>query len=110
MEILTAEQEEQMAEYTANAKNGLLQLIRDANTPAKLKEDAAAKLIHYIRFLDEDDMEWAALRFGLVDGHPWNHAELAAEMNVPLEVVAETEKRILETMSERKKGFLWPTP
>lgn len=96
-------------EIEANAREGLLALIRSSDEPnAKLKEAAEQKLVEYIQLLDPDDIEFAALRFGLANGHPWTHEELAAETGVSVELIAATEKRILEVMSERKCGFLWP--
>jgi DNA-directed RNA polymerase sigma subunit (sigma70/sigma32) len=96
-------------EVEANARQGLLELIRSSDSKnATLKAEAERKLVEYIQLLDEEDVEFAALRFGLANGHPWSHEELAAETGVSLEVVAATEKRILECMSDRKKGFLWP--
>jgi DNA-directed RNA polymerase sigma subunit (sigma70/sigma32) len=98
-------------EVESNARKGLLELIRSSREPnAKLKAEAEQKLIEYIQLLDEEDVEFAALRFGLANGHPWSHEELAAETGVSLEVVAATERRILDCMSDRKKGFLWPRP
>jgi DNA-directed RNA polymerase sigma subunit (sigma70/sigma32) len=99
----------ELEDIQANARHALLELIRDSNTNAKLKADAEKKLVEYIQLLDDDDVEFAALRFGLANGHPWSHEELAAETGVSVEVVAATEKRILDVISSRKKGFLWPT-
>jgi DNA-directed RNA polymerase sigma subunit (sigma70/sigma32) len=96
-------------EVESNARKGLMELIRSSESPnAKLKAEAERKLVEYIQLLDPEDIEFAALRFGLANGHPWTHEELSAETGVSVELIAATEARILECMSDRKKGFLWP--
>lgn len=98
-----------MEEITSNAQQGIVELVRSAGVPDKVKKNAGERLLRMIEHLDPEDVEWAALRFGLIDGHPWSHEELAAQLGVPVEIVAATERRILTVMSDRKKGFLWPT-